>query len=476
VSRVSIRVRLAAATTLAMLVMLVAAAGVVYFRLSSDLGDRVDDDLRAQADALVRRPLVLAGLVPAPGDPEEGLTQVLTEDGRLVSSVGGRRGATAVPALTPSQAASAAGRPAILERRLAAWDGTMRLYARPVDPTDGRRRVLVVGRSLNDRNDALASVLGSFAVGGFLALLLTPACGYALARAGLAPVEAMRRRAGEISLAGADQGLPLPAAHDELRRLGQTLNQMLDRLRESYARQTRFVADASHELRTPLAVLETELEGALLAGDHGPATRESLVAAVEECDRLGHLAADLLVLARADDGGLPVHPVPTPARYLLDGVAARFSTRVTQQGRTIRVDYPASSPNVLADPDNPEDPDNRGPTAHWLDVDPERLRQALSNLVDNAIRHGAGEIVLRLRRHTDGVTLEVQDSGGGIPAEFAPDAFERFARADPARTGDGAGLGLSIVAAIAQAHGGHATILPGPGATVRITLPTPASS
>ena len=157
---------------------------------------------------------------------------------------------------------------------------------------------MVVGQSLDDRDETLAGLVASFAIGGPIAVLLASLLGYALAAAGLRPVEAMRRRAAEVSLERDGERLPLPAAHDEIRRLGETLNEMLDRLRGSLERERRFVADASHELRTPVAVIKTELEGALRAGGHDPRVREALVAAVEECDHLAQLAEDLLVLAR----------------------------------------------------------------------------------------------------------------------------------------------------------------------------------
>src|SRR4029453_18842316 len=116
----------------------------------------------------------------------------------------------------------------------------------------------------------------------------------------------MRRRPAKVSLTHDGERLPLPAAHDEIRRLGETLNDMLDRLRRSFDRERQFVPDASHELRTPVAVVKTELEGALRTGDYGPQVREALVAAIDECDHLVQLAEDLLVLARAGEGQLPV--------------------------------------------------------------------------------------------------------------------------------------------------------------------------
>ncbi|MGH3342444.1 MAG: sensor histidine kinase, partial [Carbonactinosporaceae bacterium] len=304
---------------------------------------------------------------------------------------------------------------------------------------------------LEDRDEALAGLIASFAVGGPAAVLLASGIGYLLATAGLAPVEAMRRRAREVSLTDDGDRLPLPAARDEVRRLGETLNEMLDRLRRTFEHERRFVADASHELRTPVAVLKTELEGALRTGDYGPQVREALVAAVEECDQLAQLAEDLLVIARSAEGRLPVRPEVMGVRSLLEGVRERFADRAGQHGRAIRIE----AANDLA-----------------LRADPLRMRQALGNLLDNALRHGEGEIVLGGASASGGVQIEVSDRGPGFDPDISARAFERFARGDLARTRGGTGLGLAIVATIAEAHGGWAALVPGPGATVKMWLPS----
>ena len=249
-------------------------------------------------------------------------------------------------------------------------------------------------------------------------MLAVSLLGYALAAVGLRPVEAMRARAEGISLDGDPAPLPLPAARDEVHRLGETLNAMLDRLRRSYDRERRFVADASHELRTPIAVIKTELEGALRRRPADPDVREALSAAVDECDRLAQLAEDLLVVARAGDGALPVRPRPLEAAEVLEGVRLRFATRAAEHGREIGVE----APEGLA-----------------LHADEQRLGQALGNLVDNALRHGVGEITLRARAAAGSVELEVADEGPGFAPELAGRAFERFARGDEARTRGGAG-------------------------------------
>jgi signal transduction histidine kinase len=286
----------------------------------------------------------------------------------------------------------------------------------------------------------LSGLVAAFAIGGPLAILLASLLGYALAGAGLRPVEAMRRRA-----AAGDEQLPLPAAHDEIRRLGETLNALLARLRGSLERERRFVADASHELRTPLAVLKTELEAAL----RDPEPHPAIASAIEEVDRLSQLAEDLLVLARSHEGELPVRREALHVRPLLEGVRDRFVDRATRSGRTILV----------------EDGD------FTISADPLRLRQALGNLVDNALRHGAGDVVLRAGGDDGGVALEISDGGAGFGPDIAERAFERFARGDVARTRGGTGLGLAIVRAIAEAHGGRATI---EGSTVRVWMPSQA--
>jgi two-component system OmpR family sensor kinase len=452
VTRLPIRARLTAAFALAMALMLAAAALFVYERMRADLDESVNQSLHARAAALAAA--AGGGRIPAPlrqdasQPPDERLAQVLTPDGRLLDAVGGARG----PVLGPAELRRATSGPVRFERTVPGMETTIRVLARPTSGRPGAA-VLAVGQSLGDRNEALANLVTSFIVGGPLAVGLAALIGYALATAGLAPVEAMRRQAAQVSLSGEDARLPLPAAHDEIRRLGETLNDMLGRLRRSFERERQFVADASHELRTPVAVLKTELEAALRTGDYGPEVREALVAAVEECDHLAHLAEDLLVMARSEDGRLPIRVERLRAQPLLAGVRERFVDRATERGRRVRVD--ASEELVL-----------------W--ADPMRLRQALGNLVDNALRHGDGDVLLRARAATAGVELEVADEGPGFGDDIAGRAFERFTRGDVARRRGGAGLGLAIVRAIAEAHGGAVEIVPGPGARVRVWIPVPA--
>lgn len=449
-NRLPIRARLTAVFAAAMVIVLAGAALFVYQKLRQEFTETVNTGLLARADAVaeVTRQGQRLG-DPGPGfESQEDFVQVLAADGRVLDGIGSVRG----PVLRPDELRRAGRRPIVVERRITGMEGgTTRVRARPVSGEPGGS-VVVIGRSLADRDEVLEVLVKSFALGGPVAVVLASLIGYGLAATGLGPIEAMRRRAAEVSLSGKQEHLPLPAAHDEVRRLGETLNHMLDRMRQSFERERRFVGDASHELRTPIAILKTELESALRTGDYGVGVRESLVAAVEEADRLAHLAEDLLVLARATEGGLPVRPEQMEGRAVLDGVRDRFADRAAQHHRRIDVDAPADAP-VFADP--------------------LRLRQALSNLLDNALRHGSGNIVLAARPADGGVEIEVGDEGPGFPAALAERAFERFARGDEARSRGGAGLGLAIVRSIAEAHGGTATIVSGPGSRVRLSLPGP---
>jgi two-component system OmpR family sensor kinase len=437
-SRVPIRVRLAVLMALAMMLVLGGVGLFVYLRLADDLSESVDSALEARAAAIAASGRVEAG---SAGDPEDGFAQLIATDGPVLARTDG----SPASALTGREIArAAAGEDVELERELEGIDGTARVLAVGVGD-----EVIVVGQSLDDRDETLAALAGAFALGAPAAAIVVALLGYGLAAAGLRPVEGIRRRAEEVSLEGEAEPLPLPAARDEIRRLGETLNAMLDRLRGSYARERRFVADASHELRTPVAVIKAELEAALRRAPADPDLREALTAAVEECDRLAQLAEDLLVLARSGDGALAVRPEPLDAAELLERISTRFSARARERGRELRVE---TEPDLV------------------VRADELRLSQALGNLVDNALRHGAGAITLSARRAGADVELDVADEGAGPPPELRPRAFERFTRGDEARTRGGAGLGLAIVRAIAEAHGGTAELTA--GSAVRLRLPS----
>ena len=227
---------------------------------------------------------------------------------------------------------------------------------------------------------------------------------------------------------------------------------MLARLEGAFERERTFVSDASHELRTPLAILKAELELAMRSARSPEELEAAIRSAAEETDRLAQLADDLLVVARAEEGRLPVHSAEVAAAELLDSMRERFAERCAAQERPIRLE--------------PGD-------GLVLRADRLRIEQALANMIENALRHGRGPIGLAAARTEGGVDLHVTDEGPGFPPELIGTAFERFRRGDPARGRGGSGLGLAIVEAVAEAHGGsaHAANRERGGADVWISLP-----
>ena len=315
--------------------------------------------------------------------------------------------------------------------------------------------VLVVEASLDQHERALELLNGALLIGGALTLVVAGLAGYGLAGAVLRPVDAMRRAAARISDVEPHARLPLPLADDEVHRLGATLNDMLGRLEGARERERAFVSDASHELRTPLSVIRTEVEVALRTDNPPEALREALRISGEEADRLSQLAEDLLLVARSDAGRMDLDIRPVAARPLLEDITRRFRVRARENDRGLAVDAPDDA--IVA-------------------ADRPRVEQALSNLVDNALRHGAGTITLSAVTADGQVELHVTDEGDGFPATFVPHAFERFTRANRGRTGEGSGLGLAIVELIATAHGGQAGVADRrgrSGADVWMRLPAP---
>jgi two-component system OmpR family sensor kinase len=423
--RIPLRLKLTFAFTGVMAVLLAAAGIALSLLVAENLDSTIDDGLEARAGDQAAVAIATGGTGNARLERSGETFAQVFESGRVIAWT---QGAGRTPLLTPAQLATASRRPVIAERQ--ARTAKLRMYARPA-----AAYVVVVGEPLAQREKALDSLRALLLVGGPLALLIASLVGYTLAAAALRPVERMRRRAAAVSAAETGERLPVPLANDEIGRLGRTLNEMLSRLEAAFGRERAFVSDASHELRTPLAILRTELELAL-RGEH---TREELEdalrSAAEETERLSNLAEDLLVIARSDQGRLPVRIEDLDAGEVLERVAGRFQTRARVEGRPLR---PDPSPGVI------------------VRADPARLEQALANLVDNALSYGAGAVELSANASDGTVEIHVRDQGNGFPPAFLPRAFERFTRADEARSRGGTGLGLAIASAIALAHGGSA--------------------
>jgi GAF domain-containing protein len=284
--------------------------------------------------------------------------------------------------------------------------------------------------------------------------LMAMAIANAKSRAALRPVERMRAQAERITELQLSERLSVPDAADEVAALGLTLNEMLDRVELAVARERRVVSDASHELRTPLTTLRAEVDLALMGDRDKTELRAALESASEEARRMSRLADDLLVLARADQGRLPLHPQPLAALGLLEDAARRARAGAEVRGRSIAVAELADACAVSADPD--------------------RAAQVLDNLIANALLYGDGTITLSAQSKQGYVELHVTDQGDGFPEELLSRAFERFGRGQHARANEpGSGLGLALVEAVALAHGGRAEVRnrPAGGADVSFTLP-----
>ena len=450
--RLPLRARLTLIFASAMAVVLAGTGFVLYNHLAASLDRTLNQSLRARASdvaALVRQADTgLRDSRPSSSrGPGNGFAQVLDSRGRIFDETPGLGSA---PLLSPSQLGRARrGTLLVLHGRNAGEE--VRLLASPVS-AQGQRLVVVVGVSLGLRDEALSGLRSELLVGGPIALLLASLIGYLVAAAALRPVERMRVRANAISDRHLAERLPVPPAHDEIGRLGETLNAMLERIEAGVRRERGFLADASHELRTPLSLLRAEVELALEA----PRSKDELLAALrsvgEEADRLSQLAEDLLLLNRIDEGLMPIRSETIELDELLDGVATRFRRRAGETGRRIETDGRRLRVSASTGPVSSRHSGTSSRTRSA--TDPEPSASSASNE-----KHGS--------RSTS------PTKGEGPSPAFASNAFERFSRADEARSSAGAGLGLAIVKAIAEAHGGTATAANRPegGADIYLSLP-----
>lgn len=413
----------------------------LYLHFRASLNASIDNGLKARAadlSGLGRFPGPTAHLA-LPAD-RYGFAQVLDRSGQVLDASAGLPGR---PLLRPAEITRAFSHPLFINRSEAT-----RLYAARAS----QGRLVVAGVSLAQHERAMERLDTALGVGLPLALILSTELAYLLTGRMLAPVERMRQQAAYISAEDLDVRLPLPAGDDEIRRLGLTLNAMLDRLHASLERERRFVTDASHELRTPLALLKGELEVAMRINRTTHEWRDTATSATEEADRVITLAEQLLTLARAQEDHHELDRTIVSAHKLLAESAGSFRRSAELAGRSL----------VVADGASPA-----------LYGDAARIRQGLEALIDNALRHGAGPIILSAIDRDGWLELHVRDRGRGFPDEFLPRAFDRFTRADSARTRGGSGLGLAIADAIARLHGGtaHARNAEDGGADVWLQLP-----
>ena len=333
--------------------------------------------------------------------------------------------------------------------------GRFRAAAQPT-AFRGRRGVVVAAQSLDGVDRSVHRLLILLLIAGPAALLATAAGGWWLARRALMPIERLRSGAQDISVTRLDERLGVPSSRDEVAALATTLNTMLARIQQGVDEQHRIVADASHELRSPLAAMRSELDVTLRADQLPAAARHALESTRDDVDQLSRTVDDLLTLASADARGLQLDVELVDVRQIAATTVQPLRSLARERGVEIVVE---------------------GPEAFGMG-DHRRLRQAIGNVIDNAIRHSPDGHVVRVRTTatSDVVIVTVLDDGPGIPEDLCERVFDRFFRIDAARTPSGragGGIGLSITREIAIAHGGRVWVeaRPNGGCEVSISLP-----
>ncbi|MCW3044525.1 MAG: hypothetical protein JWL57_2683 [Actinobacteria bacterium] len=331
-----------------------------------------------------------------------------------------------------------------------------RVLALPLGAGPGRQ-VLVVASSLDEVDQSVHRLRVLLLAVVPAALLAAAGGGWWLARKALRPVAEITRQAGAIGVEQLHERVPAPSTTDEVAGLATTINAMLERIEHGVREKRRFLADASHELRTPLAVMRSEIEVSLRSDDLEPAARDVLVSNAEEVERMSRIVDDLLTLARIDEGRLELARSRVDLGAVAADVAASLRPLAEAQGVPVTV--------------------SGGEVGAQVDADPEHLRRAVRNLVENAVKYtgGGGKVGVEVWRRNGEAGLTVTDTGPGIPEALLERIFDRFVRVDTARSRStgGSGLGLSITREIVEAHGGRvwAESTPGEGSAFSMGFP-----
>jgi heavy metal sensor kinase len=321
---------------------------------------------------------------------------------------------------------------------------------------DGNRFIVESGAPYHQVEVALHGLLLTFAIYMPFVVSLAVAGGYWLMRRSLQPVDEITKRAEGITSTNLSERLPVIRTGDELERLSISLNRMIERLDNAFQHINRFSADASHELRTPLTILQLELEGIAQNHRRDISLGEQIGSALEETHRMSRIVESLLTISRLDAGEVKMDKSHLDLGELAASTAGEMKLLAEEKSISLRI---------------------QAGLGVEVAGDRVRLQQVVVNLIDNSIKYtpAGGMIELRVGREGQSAVLEVSDNGLGIPAHDLPHVFERFYRADKARSraSGGAGLGLSIVKAICAAHNGDINVLSreGKGSTFRVELP-----
>jgi heavy metal sensor kinase len=465
----SVRGRLTLFWVAALGAALVAVGGLIYVLLARVLYARIDENLRAVVQIAATS---LANDLAEGQDYEDAarataaelssrqrLLAIYDPAGRLLAE-GGRDDDLAIALPDPETIpASEAMLLTVIEAR--DDDDRHRLAVQRVSIRPNATPYLIVaGSSLESTDEELESLRTVLAYVIPIALLLAGAGGWFLARQSLAPVATMVGRARKIGAEDLSARLPVVNPRDELGRLAETFNDLLQRLEASAAQQRQFMAEASHELRTPVATSRTAAAVALQQPHRSEQEyREALAIIEQQTTRLSRIVEDMFTLTRADARSYPVRNGPMYLDEVVEDVVRAARIMAAQREVSIALVTVRSAA---------------------FTGDEELARRLVGNLLDNAVRHTPAGTTVRVELRHDGgrYLLTVTDSGDGIPAEIQPHIFERFFRGDSARTaaGGGAGLGLALARWIARTHGGDVTLTSSSpqGTTFTAILPGPA--
>ncbi len=455
----SLRFQIAAWYTIAFAMLLLLTGAIFYTYLETRLEASVDTDLQIRAQQIASSIVIqqgtlslrnVAGDLPgvgSPGHPQKTLpvdvnhgvlVRILDTHGSSLFETPAFR-SLLIPAASWIQPLHGHRWRATVET---ASHEEVRLTSYVLNEQGKPLTVIQVGESLENLHELLHELVAALLVVGFLVLVCCAAGSYWLAARSFAPIQRLAETARKIKAGDLQQRVPVPAVRDEVQYLALTLNEMLDGLEQSFARQRRFVADASHELRTPVAVIRNTAGIALLEPPHLDETVTALREIRAETERLTLLLTDLLTLSRGDEGQARFEQEVVQFDHLVETVVATAEGLAAERGLQLEVQI--QEPVRLLG-------------------DEARLIQVVLNLLDNAIRYTppGGCVRVTVSQTISEACLMVCDTGIGIASEHLPHIFERFYRADPARgqTGESSsGLGLSIVEWIVRLHDGAVAV------------------
>ena len=441
-------------------VILAAFSAGVYILLRAQLYSNLDDSIENRSNILLgilryddQQPTLAGSIFTRDPEASESFVRVFDVSGSLTFENPAFEGDAPVDQRAIEH--GLAGRSRV--RTVEVNGDPMRMHTRPISLDDEIAGVLEVGQSEEDVRDPLRALTVILSIAYPVTLAAASLGGLFLAGRALSPIDSLTRLARRLSAEDLGQRLNLKLPDDEVGRLARTFDDMLARLEDSFRRQRRFTADASHELRTPLTAIKGQVEVALERNRDPDTYREILRNVNAEADRMIRLVGSLLTLARADAGQLAMQREKVDLGQLVRDAASHVGPEAERAGVALTVHADGRVP-VTADPD--------------------LLLQLTLNLLDNAVKYSGtsnGSVDVSCRLDASYAELVVSDTGPGIPEEHLPHIFDRFYRADTARSraDGGAGLGLSICRWIAEAHGGsiRAESRSGEGARFTVRLP-----